>query len=925
MNQDIVFTPQIDSKNLIDQIKQLEKNIVNASGKKANAEVMLAPLESKLDSLRKQAEAYRDAIEDLNVGKNYLTGVANGQNGEKLYERIAANNELQKVNGQIAEQESLLKEVEKKIASIDEKAQGYRATIELATNTIERDTAEIGVAYSNLSQYQKEASNNTKLFEQGTKMVMRTMTNMLKRIFVFNLIRKGIMAVLNYMKGLLATDKEYQAQLARIKGALATAFQPIWNFIVPALKTVLSLFERIAVFVAKIVSMLFGTTAQQAAQSAQAMQDEASAISGVGSAAEKAKKQLAGFDEINQLSDDSSSGGGGGSSGSSAYDFSAMFEAGQRMSELEGIISGCLLALGAVLCFSGANIPLGIALLSMGALGLASGIAENWNLCTSKVSKALLVIAAASSLMLLAIGCVLCFSGANMPLGIGMIAVGAAGLAASATLDWNSVVSKLQGPIGDIVEIASGALLAIGMCLAFSGANIPLGLGLISVGAAGLASVIVANWETITELMKGPVGAITEIASGSLLAIGCVLCFSGANIPLGLGLISAGAVGLGTVVAANWDSIVSEMRGTVGKITAIASGSLIAIGLLLALSGVATPLGLSMIAAGSVGMVTTAAFNWDTVLGYLKKAWANISTWFTTYIAPIFTKEWWDNKLKSISDAVSEFDLSGKISELWGKVKSWFSENISPIFTSEYWTTKLSSLTEWFDSLDISVKLSSLWEKVKKWYSENIAPIFTVEYWTNKAASLTEWIESFDISSKLATAWANVKEWYNKTIAPIFTAEWWTNLFSSVGDGLTAAFKNGINAAINLMNNFIRWINSSMTFSWGSFEVFGQEVIPAGEFTLMTIPEIPLLAQGAVIPPNAPFMAMLGDQKNGTNIETPESLLRQIVREESGSNGNVSALLEQLISAVYSIKVGDDTIAKAANRGNRIINRAYGR
>ena len=46
---------------------------------------------------------------------------------------------------------------------------------------------------------------------------------------------------------------------------------------------------------------------------------------------------------------------------------------------------------------------------------------------------------------------------------------------------------------------------------------------------------------------------------------------------------------------------------------------------------------------------------------------------------------------------------------------------------------------------------------------------------------------------------------------------------------------------------------------------------------------IPYLAQGAVIPPNAPFMAMLGDQRNGTNLEGPEDMFRQIVREEFSS------------------------------------------
>lgn len=50
-------------------------------------------------------------------------------------------------------------------------------------------------------------------------------------------------------------------------------------------------------------------------------------------------------------------------------------------------------------------------------------------------------------------------------------------------------------------------------------------------------------------------------------------------------------------------------------------------------------------------------------------------------------------------------------------------------------------------------------------------------------------------------------------------------------------------------------------------------------------PMVPYLAQGAVIPPNKEFMAVLGDQKNGNNIEAPESLIRRIVREESGNNG----------------------------------------
>mgnify|MGYP001023253631 CR=1 FL=1 len=55
--------------------------------------------------------------------------------------------------------------------------------------------------------------------------------------------------------------------------------------------------------------------------------------------------------------------------------------------------------------------------------------------------------------------------------------------------------------------------------------------------------------------------------------------------------------------------------------------------------------------------------------------------------------------------------------------------------------------------------------------------------------------------------------------------------------------------------------------------------------SMPTMPEIPYLAKGAVIPQNREFLTVLGDQKNGRNLEAPESLIRQIVREESGGAG----------------------------------------
>lgn len=114
----------------------------------------------------------------------------------------------------------------------------------------------------------------------------------------------------------------------------------------------------------------------------------------------------------------------------------------------------------------------------------------------------------------------------------------------------------------------------------------------------------------------------------------------------------------------------------------------------------------------------------------------------------------------------------------------------------------------------------------------------------------------------------------------------WQAQFNNIKEGLISKIKDAVNGGITLFNHFIDWLNSKMKFSWDTFSIMGKEIIPAGSVQLFTIPKIPMLAQGAVIPPNREFLAMLGDQKGGNNIEAPESLIRKIVREEGGSTGN---------------------------------------
>ena len=122
--------------------------------------------------------------------------------------------------------------------------------------------------------------------------------------------------------------------------------------------------------------------------------------------------------------------------------------------------------------------------------------------------------------------------------------------------------------------------------------------------------------------------------------------------------------------------------------------------------------------------------------------------------------------------------------------------------------------------------------------------------------------------------------------------------------------KDALNIGISLVNKFIDWINEHLVIRipkvtipfLGTFG--GQEIRP------FTIPNIPYLAQGAVIPPNREFLAVLGDQKQGNNIEAPESLIRRIVREETANlgGGEQTVILQldrdQLGKVVYKLNKG---------------------
>lgn len=200
----------------------------------------------------------------------------------------------------------------------------------------------------------------------------------------------------------------------------------------------------------------------------------------------------------------------------------------------------------------------------------------------------------------------------------------------------------------------------------------------------------------------------------------------------------------------------------------------------------------------------------------------------------------------------------------------------------------------------IGVLLYKNWDKIKEMAGK------VWDWISNKTRRFVEDIGNKlrGLATKMTTIWGNIKasahqKWnaiwstvsgfavrIKNAIVDKFTSAKNTvvGVFNGMGDAIRSVLNNIIsvvNGAISKVNGVVSAIESA--FSFGPWKVptpFGSKTI-GFRATFPRVPTVPYLAKGAVIPPRSEFLAVLGDQKQGNNIETPEALLRKIVREET--------------------------------------------
>lgn len=379
----------------------------------------------------------------------------------------------------------------------------------------------------------------------------------------------GYSQVSNTFKRLADTLDRVQSKSSQMKNQLGAFAGELIQVITPAIEYLIEKVRWISERLTEFFAALNGAPTYQRALLVAETWGEAT------DAVKKYKGQLLGLDELNNLT-------AGDNKKDSGVDFKTLYEkvdvseklAGvgkgwekvketikNSLDDIERIVYGAEIGIGAALFVTGANIPLGLGLLMHGTWKGVQEVFANWDSANTTMREKIASLTEIVGGAVAGIGAVLLFSGANMPLGLGMLISGAAIFGASAvTLKWDKVSNKTQKVFNTLTTIIGGALLVLGTILAVSGAATPLGIGLMAAGAASLGTAAALNWSGLNSKTKKQIVTIAAVASGALLAIGAVLAFSGANIPLGIGLMGAGAAGLITAATLNWDGILKKLK-----------------------------------------------------------------------------------------------------------------------------------------------------------------------------------------------------------------------------------------------------------------------------------------------------------------------------------------------------------------------------
>lgn len=596
----------------------------------------------------------------------------------------------------------------------------------------------------------------------------------IKSALVFSVIYKGLGMVKEQVGKYLSLNTAFTAAVGQVRGALLTAFQPIYDAVVPALTSLLNILARAITVVSQFTAALFGTTGKQAQANAKALNAQAKATENAGSAADKAQKSMASFDEINQLSTSSSSGSGTTDAMAPTFDAqmddTAFSSWGAAFSAfLDNFLNNGLPKLKA-----------GLDTFAAGVNTFAQNLLEMFTFpgVLDKVKQL----------------------GADL---------GQAFNDMVNNIDWTTLGAALGSGLNLAVQFLVSYIYSIDWQ--------NLGSSLANLFNNAISNI---DWNAVGQLLFAGFKIGIETLAGFLLNLDMAqLAESASNLVIGF-MDSA----YDTLASIDWQQIGQQVKTFLVSVdwAGVAESTFRAIG-------------------AAFGALT--AFLW----GLIKDAWAEVVNW------------WHETAYED-----GEFTLQGLLDGIWNVIKdigTWIKDHIFQPFIDGFKNVFGIHSPSTVMAEQGKYLMDGLLGGIKK----NFQPL--LDAFKQIMSGITNFISGV-FSGDWKKAWDGVK-----------------NIFAGIWNGIVSLLEGAINAIIDGLN----WLISQMNKI--SFDVPSWVPLIGGKSMGINIPsisrvEIPRLAQGAVIPPNREFMAVLGDQKQGTNIEAPLETIKQALAEVMAQYGN---------------------------------------
>ncbi len=818
----IVIETNIDNKKAQKELNQLAKKIQSLEDQLTSKKQGRFPLVENLNVVNAELEEARKQLSMLQDEQNAINAAMKPGSSADDYmraysDRPMVDSKLKKQQEKVDAIEKEWRQAEKALSDYDSKISGLEGKLNLAKEEaggLQQNMAKSGPAAAKMAKSVDRAQKSASKFSSRMREVIRS-------ALVFTVITQGLAKFREWMGKVIKTNDEARASIARLKGALLTLAQPMIEVIIPAFTSFVDMLARIISMAARITAALFGTTAEKAADSAENLYEETEALEKTGEAAEEAGKSLASFDEINQLSGSSNKSENQAQQDQSIEpDFSIVKTSIQdALSAILELLTGAaLLAIGAILVFTGASIPVGLALMVAGALAIVDAVTSN-----PEAIKALLQGGLGEALSIIGplvavIGVLLVVTG-HILIGISLIIMGAAIWAAGAASgDEGDFIQNILTRLSEAAAVIGPLIAVLGVFLVITG-HILLGVAFIIAGAALWAVGKAAGDEgDFVENIKTRLSEAAVVVGPLIAVLGVLLVIMG-NILMGISFIIAGAAiwAVGKAEGDEGDFIqniltrLQEAAEVIGPWIAI-------IGIVLLVAG--------QIALG-IGLI---------VLGIAIFA---------------FSKMEMDGGESLIDTIVSA--LSAAMVE------------ISPYIAI---IGLVLILVPGMQGIGIALLVAGIG-----------LFIAGTALAASNSTEMKSWVEVLQLDQ---------------------VSQWVSTALLLAGIALVAIGAMTLNpffllAGIALLGGGValKALNSSGKTSSGSFSArsgSGRMSVPR-----LSIDDVPALAKGAVIPPNKEFLAVLGDQKSGTNIEAPTSEIEAAVArgmQRYGGGGSNTVILE---------------------------------